>query len=238
MKRYITYYRVSTRRQGDSGLGLDAQRRQVSEFVRARGAEILQEFIEVESGTNDDRPQLHAALAAAKLYGAPLLIAALDRLSRSAAFLMKLQESGVEFICADMPDANDMTIGVMALVARQEREAISRRTKAALDQAKARGKQLGGVREGQHPPTIESRHKAANKLREQARERAARYMVPLEQAVAAGCENSRQIAQHFNEQRVPTITTRGTEWQTTQVWRLLKRLKVTVPDIQKRLETA
>lgn len=236
MKRYIAYYRVSTKRQGESGLGLDAQRRQVSDFVRSRGAEILQEFIEVESGTVDDRPQLEAALAASKLYGAPLLIAALDRLSRSAAFLMKLQESGVEFICADMPDVCDLTIGVMALVARQERDAISKRTKAALQEAKARGKKLGGVREGQHPPTIESRAKGHEKLKEQARERAARYMHPLEQAVQAGCENSRQIAQYFNEHEIPTITSRGTQWQTTQVWRLLKRLKTTVPEIQKRLE--
>lgn len=236
MKRYIAYYRVSTKRQGESGLGLDAQRRQVAEFVRSRNAEILQEFIEIESGTVDDRPQLDAAMAASKLYGAPLLIAKLDRLSRSAAFLMKLQESGVEFTCADMPDACSMTVGVMALVARQEREAISARTKAALEQAKARGKRLGGVREGQRPPTIEERARGHEKLKEQARERAARYMHPLEQAVRAGCQNSRQIAQHFNENEIPTITSRGTQWQTTQVWRLLKRLKTSVPEIQKRLE--
>ncbi len=128
MKKYIVYYRVSTKRQGASGLGLDAQRHQVAEFVRTRGADILDEFTEVESGTNDERPQLHAALNAAALYGVPLLIAKLDRLSRSAAFLMALQESGVEFTCVDMPDVCDMTIGVMALVARQERDAISKRT--------------------------------------------------------------------------------------------------------------
>lgn len=232
MKRYIVYYRVSTKRQGESGLGLDAQRKQVSEFVRSRGAEILHEYIEIESGTVDDRPELNAALSASELYDAPLLIAKLDRLSRSAAFLMTLQESGVEFTCADMPDVCSMTIGVMALVARQEREAISKRTKDALQEAKERGQQLGGKREGQRPPTIEERTRGGQKLREQARERAERYRRPLVEAVALGeCDNSAQIAQYFNQNNIPTAQGKTGTWQTTQVIRLMKRLKLTIRDI-------
>lgn len=226
MKRYIAYYRVSTKRQGDSGLGLDAQRMQVSEFVRSRGAEILQEFIEIESGSVDDRPQLQSALAASKLYRAPLLIAKLDRLSRSAAFLMTLQESGVEFTCADMPDVCSMTVGVMALVARQEREAISARTKAALEQAKARGKTLGGRRRGQRLPTDESRARGAAKLRAQADERAEQYRGPVLEAIRAGCDNSAEIARRFNAYDIPTLKGKVGTWQTVQVARLLKRLSI------------
>lgn len=235
MKRYIVYLRCSTKRQGDSGLGLDAQRMQVSEFVRSRGAEILQEYIEVESGTVDDRPQLEAALAASKLYQAPLLIAKLDRLSRSAAFLMKLQESDVEFTCADMPDCCSMTIGVMALVARQERDAISTRTKAALAQAKARGTHLGGRRKGQKPPTDDARLRGHDKLKAQAVERAARYRHPLEQAARAGCKTPADVARYFNEQKIPTINGKTGTWQNIQADRLLKRLGLNMQDLLKEV---
>lgn len=232
MKRYIAYYRVSTKGQGESGLGLDAQKRQVAEFVRARGAEILAEYIEVESGTNDDRPQLGAALNAASLYSAPLLIAKLDRLSRSAAFLMRLQESGVQFTCVDMPDVCDMTIGVMALVARQERDAISKRTKDALAETKARGTQLGGVREGQRPPTVEERSRGGEKLKEQAKERAERYRDLIRKAVLEDeCMSPAEIAKLFNANEVPTARGKTGTWQNVQVARIMKRLGMTVRNI-------
>lgn len=141
--RFIAYERVSTARQGQSGLGLAAQRKTIEDFAASRGAEVLARFTEVESGRNSDRPELGKALHLAKVTGATLVIAKLDRLSRNAAFLLALRDSGVRFVAVDMPEANDLTVGIMALVAEAEREAISRRTKEALAVAKARGVKLG-----------------------------------------------------------------------------------------------
>ena len=141
--KIVAYHRVSTARQGISGLGLEAQARAIEDFAQTRNAELISSFTEVESGKNNDRPELEKALHLAKVTGATLLIAKLDRLSRNAAFLLTLRDSGVRFIAADMPDANDLTVGIMALVAQQEREAISKRTKEALAAAKARGTKLG-----------------------------------------------------------------------------------------------
>jgi DNA invertase Pin-like site-specific DNA recombinase len=142
-QRFVAYERVSTKRQGASGLGLEAQRKAIDDFVASRGAEVIARFTEVESGKLADRPELGKALHLAKVTGAVLLIAKLDRLSRNAAFLLTLRDSGVRFVAADMPEANDLTVGIMALVAEQEREAITRRTKEALAAARARGVKLG-----------------------------------------------------------------------------------------------
>lgn len=142
--KLVTYLRVSTARQGASGLGLEAQRNAIEGYAKARSASIVREFVEVESGkSSSNRPELAAALHLAKVTGSLLVIAKMDRLSRNAAFLLTLRESGVKFIAADMPDANELTVGIMALVAQQEREAISTRTKDALQAAKARGTKLG-----------------------------------------------------------------------------------------------
>lgn len=141
--KFVAYERVSTARQGRSGLGLEAQRKAIDAFTAERTATVLARFTEVESGGRDDRPELDSALNLARLTGATLVIAKLDRLSRNAAFLLTLQSSGVRFVACDMPEANDLTVGIMALVAQQEREAISRRTKEALAAAKARGVKLG-----------------------------------------------------------------------------------------------
>jgi DNA invertase Pin-like site-specific DNA recombinase len=143
--RLVAYERVSTARQGASGLGLEAQRTAIDAFARSRGATVLARFTEVESGKLATRPELSHALQLARLTGATLVIARLDRLSRNAAFLLTLRDSGVRFLAADMPEANDLTVGVMALVAQAEREAISRRTKEALAAAKARGVKLGSA---------------------------------------------------------------------------------------------
>jgi DNA invertase Pin-like site-specific DNA recombinase len=142
-QRLVAYERVSTVRQGASGLGLEAQRKVIEDFAVARGAEVLARFTEVESGRKANRPELAKALHLAKVTGATLVIAKLDRLSRNAAFLLALRDSGVRFVAVDMPEANDLTVGIMALVAQAEREAISRRTKEALAVAKARGVKLG-----------------------------------------------------------------------------------------------
>ena len=141
--KFVAYYRVSTAQQGHSGLGLDAQRDAVMRYLSNGGWPPLAEFTEIETGKGanalDRRPQLQAALAYARKHKATLIIAKLDRLSRNAAFLLTLRDSGVRFLACDMPEANDLTVGIMALVAQQEREAISRRTKEALAVAKARG---------------------------------------------------------------------------------------------------
>ena len=141
--RFVAYYRVSTDKQSRSGLGLEAQRAAVEAHVAgARGA-VAAGFIEVESGRKKDRPQLAAALAAARAHRAVLVIAKLDRLARNVHFVSGLMESGVEFVAADMPTVNRLTVHILAAVAEEEARMISARTKAALAAAKARGVRLG-----------------------------------------------------------------------------------------------
>jgi DNA invertase Pin-like site-specific DNA recombinase len=142
--KYVSYLRVSTKRQGESGLGLEAQRAAVESFLNGGRWRLVEEVVEVESGkSHRNRPQLAHALDACRRYGAKLIISRLDRLSRDPVFLLSLRDAGIDFTAVDMPNANRMTVGVMALVAEQEREAISTRTKAALAAAKARGVRLG-----------------------------------------------------------------------------------------------
>ncbi len=143
MKRAVSYLRVSTQRQGASGLGLEAQRSAVEAFCASNGYRIVEEFVEIESGHKSDRPVLSEALARAKASKAMLVIAKLDRLARNVAFIANLMESGVEFRACDMPEANRLLLHVMAAVAEQEARAISERTRNALQAAKARGVALG-----------------------------------------------------------------------------------------------
>src|SRR5580700_11372561 len=145
MASYVAYYRVSTDRQGASGLGLDAQRQAVARFIGA--GQLVAEFTEIESGRrHTNRPRLLAALAECRKRRAVLLIARLDRLARNVAFIANLMESGVDFVAVDMPTANRLTIHILAAVAEHEREMISQRTKAALAAAKQRGTRLGNPR--------------------------------------------------------------------------------------------
>src|SRR5437870_2412558 len=146
--KFIAYYRVSTDRQGRSGLGLDAQRKAVEDYLNGGRWTLVDHFTEVESGKRSDRPELDKALAACKRHKAKLVIAKLDRLSRNLAFIATLMDSGVEFIAVDNPHANKLTIHILAAVAQHEREMISARTSAALKAAKARGKRLGNPRLG------------------------------------------------------------------------------------------
>lgn len=142
-QQFVAYYRVSTQRQGQSGLGLEAQKAAAQGFAKGRG-EIVAEFVEVETGTKKrERPKIKEALELAKTEGATLLIAKLDRLARNVVFVMTLKDSGVPFVCADMPEANTLTIGMMAVLAQYEAEMISQRTKAALQARRARGLSLG-----------------------------------------------------------------------------------------------
>jgi DNA invertase Pin-like site-specific DNA recombinase len=141
--RFIAYYRVSTDKQGKSGLGLAAQRKAVADYLNGGSWELIGEFTEVESGKRDDRPQLERAIAACKKHRARLIIAKLDRLSRNLAFIATLMERKVDFICCDNPHATKFNLHILAAVAEFERDAISKRTVEALAAAKARGKTLG-----------------------------------------------------------------------------------------------
>lgn len=143
MVNFVAYYRVSTQKQGQSGLGLDAQQHSVRQFVQSRGGELLSENIEIESGKLSSRPILLNAIAECRKKKAVLVIAKLDRLARNVAFVSSLMEGGIEFVAVDMPAANRLVIHILAAVAENERELISQRTKAALAAAKARGVKLG-----------------------------------------------------------------------------------------------
>src|SRR5258706_12162978 len=144
--KWISYLRVSTDRQGKSGLGIEAQRNSVAEYLNGGNWSLVKEYVEVESGKRTDRPMLAEAIKACRAYGAKLVIAKLDRLSRDAHFLLGLEKAGIDFVAADMPNANRLTVGIMAMVAEEERRMISKRTKEALAAAKARGVKLGGDR--------------------------------------------------------------------------------------------
>src|SRR6266851_986624 len=144
--KFVSYLRVSTARQGISGLGLEAQREAVARYLNGGSWALVQEVVEVESGKRNDRPAIAEALRLCRLHRATLIIAKLDRLARNVHFISSLMESGVEFIAVDFPQANRLTVHILAAVAEHERELISQRTKAALAAAKARGVKLGNPR--------------------------------------------------------------------------------------------
>jgi DNA invertase Pin-like site-specific DNA recombinase len=143
MQKYVAYYRVSTQKQGQSGLGLEAQKSAVTKFTNNCTDCIFKEFTDIESGKNNNRPELQKAIMEAQKQKAHLLIAKLDRLSRNASFIFMLRDAKIDFTCCDMPQANSITIGIMAVLAQDERERISQRTKAALQELKKRGIKLG-----------------------------------------------------------------------------------------------
>jgi DNA invertase Pin-like site-specific DNA recombinase len=218
---FIAYYRVSTVRQGRSGLGLAAQKKAVADFLNGGSWELLAEFTEVESGKTDERPQLEQALAMCELTGATLVVAKLDRLSRNLAFLAKLQESGARFVAADMPEANELTIHIMAAVAQAERKAISTRTKEALAAAKARGVRLGGNRGNLHD-LRKGPAKSAEVRGRQATERAIKVRRQIEAIVAGGKDRSlRRIANELNERGI--TAPRGGRWHAAQVKAVMER---------------
>lgn len=221
--KLVSYLRVSTRKQGESGLGLDAQRAAIDAYAAQRHGTVIQTFTEVESGKLNQRPELAEALHLAKVTGATLVIAKLDRLSRNAAFLLALRDSGVRFVAADMPDANDLTVGIMALVAQQEREAISRRTKEALAAAKARGVRLGNPNGAQALQRAGRGNSASVQAIQNAADTHARNLRPVVQALAAeGKTSLGAVAASLNERGM--LTPRGGRWHKTSVRNLLNRL--------------
>ncbi len=215
MAEFIAYYRVSTSRQAQSGLGLDAQRQAVLDFINGNGDQIVAEFTEVESGKRCDRPQLNTSLNLCRQTGAKLVIARLDRLARNAAFLLTLRDSGVEFVAADMPDANRLTVGIMALVAEDEAERISQRTKAALAAAKARGVKLGGIRSWEAVNTSISRRTSA------ADQHAASVAPIIKEIRAAGISSLEGIAQALQARGIKTA--RGGRWHAQTVRNVMLR---------------
>lgn len=225
-QRLVAYERVSTARQGASGLGLEAQRKVIDDFAASRGAAVLARFTEVESGRKADRPELAKALHLAKVTGATLVIAKLDRLSRNAAFLLALRDSGVRFVAVDMPEANDLTVGIMALVAQAEREAISRRTKEALAVAKARGVKLGNPNGAE---SLRRGGKGGAALRATVAANAesfARDLAPIIADIrAGGATTLRLIAAELTARGIRTR--RGGHWQVSNVRTALERIAIT-----------
>jgi len=217
--QFVTYLRVSTERQGQSGLGLEAQRAAVAAHVLGRG-EVVAEFVEVESGKRSDRPELARALAEAKRAGAMLLIAKLDRLARNVAFIANLLESGVEVTAADMPEANRFLLHVMAAVAEHEAQAISDRTRAALAAAKARGVALGWSIPGRAGEQRHAAHKGAQSNARKADQHAANVL-PVIRQIAAHDASLRQIADELNKRGIKTA--RGGLWYAATVRNIIAR---------------
>jgi DNA invertase Pin-like site-specific DNA recombinase len=215
-RRFVAYYRVSTDRQGRSGLGLEAQQKAVTDYLNGGTWELVGEFIEVESGKKSDRPELTRAIEACRKHRARLVIAKLDRLSRNLAFVATLMESGVEFVAVDNPHANKLTIHILAAVAEHEREAISERTKAALAAAKARGKRLGTP----DPKGAVKRMHAA--LKANTVGFAANVMPIIREIQASGHTSQNAIAGQLNARKVATA--RGGKWTHVQVRQILDRM--------------
>jgi DNA invertase Pin-like site-specific DNA recombinase len=217
---YIAYYRVSTDRQGRSGLGLEAQRQAVHSFLQGRG-ELVASFVEVESGKRNDRPEIAAALDACREHKAILAIAKLDRLARNVHFISGLMESGVEFVAVDMPEANRLTIHILAAVAEHERETISQRTKAPLQAAKARGTKLGS------PDPKKGTAVRAQVLQEKADCFAANILPVIRGLQAEGITSYKALARALNTRGIHTANQR--KWYGSTVKNLLQRVVRTQP---------
>jgi DNA invertase Pin-like site-specific DNA recombinase len=213
---FVAYYRVSTAKQGRSGLGLDAQREAVRAYLNGGNWSLLAEHTEVESGKVDDRPELTKALHTCRLTGATLVIAKLDRLSRDAHFLLGLEKAGVEFVAVDMPNANRLTVRLMAVIAQEEREMIAARTKAALAAAKARGVTLGGWKGG---PIVD--HQAGTQALQNRARAFAGAVGPLVSGMHGRGLSLRQIAAELVVQGIRT--SRGGAWSADAVRQVLIR---------------
>ena len=213
--RFVAYYRVSTDRQGKSGLGLDAQRTSVMDYLNGGAWELVADFVEVESGKHSDRPMLAQALAACRKQKAKLVIAKLDRLSRSLAFIATLMEAGIEFVAVDNPHANNLTVHILAAMAQYEREQISKRTRDALQAAKARGTKLG------NPRIAEAAGHGVEAIKAAANQFAANVLPVIRDIQKGGSTSANAIAAKLNERGVKTA--RGGRWSHTQVRNALAR---------------
>ena len=223
--RFVSYLRVYTDRQGQSGLGLEAQRHQVEQHLRVVSGELITEVLEVESGRKNKRPKLAEAIALCEAYQAVLLVAKFDRLSRDAHFLLGLQKAGVKFVAADNPQANQLTVGILALVAQNEAEQTSDRTKKALAAAKARGVKLGAYDKNDKSKWIGRKGTRTNVLKA-GQVRAEKYRgIALEKFKLTirfdpdGSLSLRQLADKFNDNNIRTISGNG-KWSANSIRRL------------------
>jgi DNA invertase Pin-like site-specific DNA recombinase len=219
-RKIVAYYRVSTAKQGRSGLGLDAQRSAVEAYVSSTGSTVVREFVEIESGRKNDRPKLVEGLAFARRAKALLLVAKLDRLSRSVRFISTVLDSPVEFAACDIPEANRLVLHVLAAVAEAESKMIGERTRAAMAAAKRRGRTFGSPknltprarRRGALLGAQANRCKAVESYRD---------LAPVVFSLHRKGSSLRQIAEHLNDQGHATAN--GASWSATQVHRLLSR---------------
>lgn len=225
---FVSYLRVSTKAQGQSGLGLEAQRSAVAKHVETSSGRLLKEFIEVESGKRSDRMELKAAISYARRCKATLLVAKLDRLARSVAFTATMMESGIDFVACDNPNANSFTIHILAAVAQYEREMISKRTKEALAAAKARGVSLGSSRPGHWQGKEERRREGsargaakAAQVHRAAADAAYEDVLPLIQQLRAESMGINAIAKRLNQEGIPSR--RGKQWYGATVKLVLSR---------------
>jgi DNA invertase Pin-like site-specific DNA recombinase len=214
--RFVAYYRVSTDKQGRSGLGLEAQREAVRSFLNGGSWTLADEVTEVESGRRNDRSELDRALGLCRLYGATLVVAKLDRLARNVAFISKLMESGVDFVAADFPQANRLTI--LAAVAEHEAAMISQRTRAARAAARTRGVRLGNPADLRNQLDGSARGNAAKAARADKR---AADLLPIIAPLKAGGASLRQIADGLTRRGIPAP--RGGTWSAVAVKRILDR---------------
>ena len=211
---YIAYYRVSTDKQGRSGLGLEAQRAAVERHLNGDGSALIAEYTEIESGKKNQRPQLHAALQHCRKERATLVIAKLDRLGRNVAFIASLMESRVEFLCCDNPHANKLMLHMLAAFAEHEREQISKRTKAALAAARARGTKLGNP----DLATLNQRH------RSQSDGFARSMLATIAEIKGSGYTTLQAITDALNARQIPTATGNG-RWHIPTTRNLLQRIE-------------
>jgi DNA invertase Pin-like site-specific DNA recombinase len=221
--KFVSYLRVSTARQGISGLGLEAQREAVASYLNGGKWSLVQEVVEVESGKRNDRPAIAEALRLCRLHRATLIIAKLDRLARNVHFISSLMESGVEFVAVDFPQANRLTVHILAAVAEHEASMISARTKAALAAAKARGVKLGGQRgrADRMEGMARKGNSASAAVRQAACAKRNEDLLPLiEDIRAAGFSTPHQIAAGLNERGITAA--RGGAWSAVQVRRILE----------------
>ncbi len=213
--KFIAYYRVSTDKQGRSGLGLEAQQAAVERYLDGGTWELLADYTEVESGKRvTNRPELQAALQHCRREKATLVIAKLDRLGRNVSFIASMMDSKVDFVCCDNPHANRLMLHMLAAFAEHEREQISKRTKAALAAAKARGVQLGNPK----LDVLNQQH------RDQAEAFAQSLAGTIEELRAEGHTTVRAIRDELNRHQVPTATGEG-QWHIPGTWNLLQRIE-------------
>jgi DNA invertase Pin-like site-specific DNA recombinase len=220
----IPYYRVSTKKQGESGLGLESQQATVEAYAKQNGSTIIGTYTEVESGRRSDRPQLDKAIAHAKRSKAMLCVAKLDRLSRNVAFLSRLMESKVPFVACDNPHANKLTLHILVAMAEHEAEMISKRTKDALAAYKARGGKLGGDLEQCRNLTQAARVKGAQRSGEVVSRKADEAysdLFPVLVEMKANGLSLRDMAGKLNQDG--HTTRRGHPWNPVQVSRVLER---------------